>query len=268
MLKKIFYNTFIEAEREREQYSTEHRSFDFKAISICIITAFSLSMIYYAGHYDFLRTLLLNAGANGILKKSDQLIYGSSSNDLGSLCYWVTMLIIFYFIVPVFTIKFIFKEKLSDYGLRWKGAFKDYYLYILMLLIMIPLVIYFSGTQSFQERYPFLNIKHGDPLYPDFWKWEMLYCVQFFALEFFFRGFFLFGLKPRLGFYSVFVMVIPYCMIHFGKPLPETLAAIIAGIILGCLSLKNKSILLGFVIHVSVGLGMDLAAIWQKGFFH
>ncbi|MBE7525992.1 CPBP family intramembrane metalloprotease [candidate division WWE3 bacterium] len=62
-----------------------------------------------------------------------------------------------------------------------------------------------------------------------------------------------------------FVMVIPYCMIHFGKPMPETFAAIIAGVVLGFLSLKSKSIWLGVMIHCSVALTMDLCALYRKG---
>ena len=267
MIKKLFYDTFIEAEREREEYSLQNKSLDTRSITICVLTAFSLCMIYYFGRYNFLKSFLSDIGADGILTKIDQIIY-NSSNNFPDLCYWVFVLIFFYFVVPALIIKLIFKENLSDYGLKWKGAFEGYYLYIVMLLIMIPLVIYFSSTRSFQERYPFLNINPGHPLGVDFWKWEFLYCAQFFALEFFFRGFVLHGLKRRFGFYSVFIMTIPYCMIHFQKPLPEALAAIIAGIVLGCLSLKSRSILLGFLIHVSVGLGMDLAAIMQKGFFH
>jgi membrane protease YdiL (CAAX protease family) len=95
--------------------------------------------------------------------------------------------------------------------------------------------------------------------------WEALYLLQFISLEFFFRGFMVHGMKHRFGIYSVLVMTIPYCMIHFGKPLPETIAAIVAGIVLGTLSLKSRSILLGVCIHYSVGLMMDLAALWQKG---
>lgn len=267
MLKKIFYTTFINAEKERELYSLKNSSVDFKVIFICLLSAISLSIIYYWGHYDFIRSFLSDAGATGIIRKTDR-IFHTSLNNLGDLSYWILILDLFYFIIPALIIIFIFKEKLSDYGLKWRGAFKDYYIYIMMLMIMIPLVIYFSGTKSFQERYPFLIIRNGDSLFPDFWKWELLYCSQFFALEFFFRGFMLHGLKRRFGFYSVFIMTIPYCMIHFGKPMPETIAAIIAGIVLGCLSLKNKSIWLGFLIHCSVGLAMDIAALWQKGFFH
>ena len=73
------------------------------------------------------------------------------------------------------------------------------------------------------------------------------------------------GNKKRFGFYSILVMTIPYCMIHFGKPLPETLAAIIAGVVLGVLSLKSNSIWLGVAIHFSVAITMDFCSLWQSG---
>ena len=38
----------------------------------------------------------------------------------------------------------------------------------------------------------------------------------------------------------------------------------IAGIVLGTLALRTRSIWLGVFIHVSVALSMDVAAIWQK----
>ena len=267
VLKKIFYNTFIEAEKEKAEYCFSHPGFDKKVMFVSVLTALSLTMISYLGHYSFVRTLLMESDSISFVKKTDGVIFDHSSN-LMDLSYWVCILVFFYFIIPALTIKLIFKENFSDYGLKWKGAFKDYHLYVIMLLVMIPLVIYFSSTKSFQERYPFLNVSDTKVLATQLWKWEMMYCLQFFALEFFFRGFVLFGLKKRVGFYAVFIMTIPYCMIHFGKPMPETIAAIAAGIVLGCMALKNKSVYLGFLIHVSVGLGMDIAALWQKGFFH
>ena len=75
------------------------------------------------------------------------------------------------------------------------------------------------------------------------------------------------GLRHRLGPYAIPVMTVPYCMIHFAKPLPETCAAIVAGLALGFMSLKTRSILLGAAIHVSVALSMDLASLWRQGFF-
>ncbi|MBK6986723.1 MAG: CPBP family intramembrane metalloprotease [Bacteroidetes bacterium] len=180
------------------------------------------------------------------------------------LLFWVGVIIFFYILPPVLLITFVFKEKLADYGLSFKGAFKDYKLYVLMLLVMIPLVLYFSRTASFQARYPFYNLKNGEGFYPNFIIWELFYFIQFFALEFF-RGFMVHGTKQRFGFYSIFVMMIPYCMIHFGKPMPETIAAIVAGIVLGILSLKSKSIWMGVAIHCTVAITMDICALWQKG---
>ena len=38
-----------------------------------------------------------------------------------------------------------------------------------------------------------------------------------------------------MGSHAIFVMVVPYVMIHFGKPMLETVGAIIAGVVLGLL---------------------------------
>jgi membrane protease YdiL (CAAX protease family) len=53
-------------------------------------------------------------------------------------------------------------------------------------------------------------------------------------------------------------------MIHFGKPMPETLGAIFAGIILGVLSLKSNSIWLGVLLHFSVAIAMDCFALLHR----
>ena len=72
------------------------------------------------------------------------------------------------------------------------------------------------------------------------------------------------SLKKQFGFYSVFIMMIPYCMIHFVKPFPETVGAIFAGIILGALSLKSNSIWLGVLLHFSVALSMDITSLMHQ----
>jgi len=85
--------------------------------------------------------------------------------------------------------------------------------------------------------------------------------VQFIALEVFFRGFLLHGLRRALGANAIFVMVVPYCMIHFQKPMPETFGAIGAGLILGTLALRTRSIWGGVLIHVGVAMTMDVLAL-------
>jgi len=60
-------------------------------------------------------------------------------------------------------------------------------------------------------------------------------------------------------------MNIPYVMIHFGKPAAETIGSIIAGIALGTLSLRTRSIFGGVIVHITIAYGMDIMALIQKG---
>jgi len=162
-------------------------------------------------------------------------------------------------------VKLFFRERLSDYGLKIRGLFQGGWLYLAMFAFMFPFLFYLSATARFQETYPFYDLAPGQPLWPLFWIWELFYVLQFISLEFFFRGFIVHGTKHRFGIYSIFVMMVPYCMIHFGKPLPETCGAIGAGIVLGFMSLKTRSIWMGAALHVAVAISMDLLSLWRQG---
>lgn len=183
------------------------------------------------------------------------------------LVLWASGSLICYFVFPVLIIRLVFREPLSAYGVKARGAFRDFWIYALMLLVMAPLLWFASHRSAFQASYPFFVPQPGEPLWPRFWVWETLYWMQFFALEFFFRGFLVHGLKHRFGAYAIFVMVVPYCMIHFRKPLLETLASIVAGTVLGFMSLKTRSVWLGTFVHVSVALTVDLVMLWHRGYF-
>jgi len=261
MIKNIVDKAYDSAESSMQKTLKP----DYKVIFICITVSFSLSIIKYLGNWQFLLTCLRDVGFDNFSDGFEDMMTIHSNARLYRLIYWVSIVILFYCIPPFILIKWVFKEGLNEYGLSFKGAFTDYKVYLLMLCVMIPLVLFFSRTESFQSRYPFYDIGEGESVYPNLLIWEVFYFVQFFALEFFFRGFMLHGTKQRFGFYSVFVMTIPYCMIHFGKPFPETIAAIIAGIVLGILSLKSRSIWLGVAIHYTVAITMDVCALYQKG---
>ena len=91
-----------------------------------------------------------------------------------------------------------------------------------------------------------------------------MYFVQFFALEMFFRGFWLGALRRSFGSGAIFAMAVPYCMIHFGKPFLEANGAIVAGIALGSLSMRTKSIYQGFLVHITVAGLMDWLALSHR----
>lgn len=261
MIKEIFSTAY----RKGEEAIRKDEAFDAKIVWIGITVAVSVSFIHYWGDCNFMIALLHQLGMDRLSERLQDAVTIHPHAKLIRLLYWVGTVIFFYLVPPVLLIKLKFKEQLSDYGLSFQNAFRDYKVYVLMLLVMLPLVWYFSRTHSFQQRYPFYDLQAGEPVFPDLLIWELAYFIQFFALEFFFRGFMVHGTKQKFGYYSVVVMTIPYCMIHFGKPMPETLAAIVAGLVLGTLSLKSRSIWLGVAIHYSVAITMDLFSLHQKG---
>ncbi|MEI6683806.1 MAG: CPBP family intramembrane glutamic endopeptidase [Bacteroidota bacterium] len=270
-MKKYFSELFLKTWRESEAGPAATLARDgslpveYRIIVILVYTSVGITITKYFGHTtDFLDQVLVNPS------KFDwwycSFFFGTDIGKFHSMLYWVGMIILFYLVFPVMIVKFVFRDWLSDYGIRLKGIQKDYPLYLLMLAIMLPLVYIASANPSFQERYPLFH-PAKEPLFPLFFWWQLAYFLQFFAIEFFFRGFMLHGLKYRFGFYSIFVMTIPYCLVHVGKPFAETMAAILAGIILGTLSLKSRSIILGVLIHYSVAISMDLFALWREGWF-
>jgi uncharacterized protein len=260
--KNLFMQTCRLAEQESLEYMSNKKE-NNTVIVTCVTVAFSAVMVRYLGNFSYILSFLDSLGLHDVHQSLIRLLGNSELKNIYRLVWWAGAILIFYFLVPVFIIKFIWKDSLSNYGFRLKGAFEDYWLFILTMAIVVPLILLLSTTKSFLAIYPFYKPPQNEPLFPLFFLWECLYFLQFIALEFLFRGFMLHGTKKRFGFYSVFVMTIPYCLIHFDKPLPEVLAAIIAGIILGTLSLKCRSILMGVAMHYSVGITMDLCALWH-----
>jgi len=266
IINRFFTRTFLKTESKSFRLLQNNLTrVDYKIITICVIVALSLTGTHYFGDYRFLVSVLQDLKLNQLAQQIDSVMSIHPNAQLFELLYWANIIILFYFVIPTILILYVFKEKLTDYGLGFNKAFNNYSIYVCMLIIMMPLVFYFSGTESFLSSYPFYQVTKGESLYAQFLVWELFYFMQFFAIEFFFRGFILHGTKHRFGFYAIFVMMIPYCMIHFGKPIVETIAAIIAGIILGILSLKSKSIWLGVALHCSVALMMDLSVLYRKG---
>jgi len=175
---------------------------------------------------------------------------------------WALGCFTFYFVIPALIVRGLFRHKLSDYGLTTKGFWGHVWIYVALFAPVGVMVLFLADSPSFQHQYPFYRKPIG---WTDFLIWECLYALQFFSLEFFFRGFMLHGVKDRLGRYAIFAMVIPYMMIHFQKPLLETIGAVFAGIILGALSLRTGSIWGGVLIHVAVAIAMDVAAHAMRG---
>lgn len=264
--KELFLTTWKNIEQSSIDYQATHQGLNKKVIIILIYTAIGLSITKYFGDTVFYLDYVTD-NPTEFQKWYCSYFFGSMTGKFHSLIWWISMIIIFYLLIPIVIVRLLFKERIKEYGVSFSNIKKDYPLYLIMLSIMIPIVFIASNTKGFQARYPIFQPEKNH-LFPLFFMWQIAYFFQFVAVEFFFRGFILHGVKNRLGIYSIFVMTIPYCMVHFGKPFGETIAAIIAGVVLGTLSLKSRSIFLGIFIHYTVAITMDLFALWREGFFN
>ncbi len=149
----------------------------------------------------------------------------------------------------------------NPYGLSTKNFTRNMQLYYPLLVIMLPVIWVVSRSTTFNGFYPLYNPNS----LPGFFGYELVYLTQFFAVEFFYRGFCLFRFEriaPGLG---VFIMVIPYALLHIHKPFPEAMGSIVAGLVLGVLALKSRSIWPGVLCHCTVAFSMDFFCLVNSG---
>lgn len=234
---------------------------DRRAVIALVYTAAGLTCISYLKDPAYLDTLLAGTSFSEIGKAAAFPV----DSNIYALGWWVFVSMTFYFVLPVVIVTGIHRQRLSDIGLSLSIESGSLKLLAVCMAVMLPLVYLMSLTDSFAAKYPFLRIYSDQPFIS--WTlliWELIYFAQFFGLEFFFRGFLLHSLKPALGLYSIFVMTVPYTMIHFGKPMAETFAAILAGLFLGWLSYRKGTIWLGLILHCAVAFSMDILALWNK----
>ena len=262
-LKTRALDAIEEVERESLLAQAERRShrLDADVIGVTILAAVVLATLEFWGgssDWDWIAKAVDHYDKTWGQAVRDFFRHGEYGR-IRRLAYWSMSTFVGYMLVPMLWVKLVMGQSLRETGLSTEGFLRHSWLYVGMYLMVLPAVYIVSGTQSFQATYPFYE-NAGRSAY-DLLLWEMLYAIQFMSLEFFFRGFLIHGLKRRFGFYAIFVSVIPYCMIHFGKPIPECFGSIVAGVALGIFSLFTGSIWLGVLIHVSVAVTMDLLAL-------
>lgn len=183
--------------------------------------------------------------------------------ELVAYGWWTGMHLLTFIVLPFLVIRFCFAEKIVDYGWRWQDTGRHWPGYLLLTAPILFFIFIVSQGEDFVHHYPFYSLS-GRSLV-DLLLWELLYISQFIFLEFFFRGFILHALRPALGANAVWIMCVPYLMIHFPKLWPEALGAILFGFFLGILALRSRSIWGGVMVHVTIALTMDLAALLRKG---
>jgi len=220
------------------------------------MAAFCLILINYFGSLEFFDAQIVpvlqryQAAHPGTI---DLVLY----EDLYWRVYW-GLSRYFAYLLPLAVWPLVFKENPLDLGLRVRGFLQHAWIYLLCLVVVIPVLALVAHMGDFGTYYPMYQLASRSWL--DLAVWEVAYVGQFFTLEVFFRGFWVRGSRA-LGSNAIFFMVGPYVMIHFPKPYLEACGALVAGVVLGSLSMKTRSIWAGFLVHSTVAVLMDLLAL-------
>lgn len=251
-----------EAQRYRGRRVAEDRWDSRPAVAFVIVAIVLTLQEYYGGRgtYDSMLRPWFAAHQSGLWRK---LINLAKYDELYGYAWWAFARAFGYVCVPYTVWKIVFpSDRLLDMGLRVRGLVRHAWVYVLCLVIVVPTMLLVSHQPDFGTYYPFYKLSSRS--WVDLMLWEAIYFGQFFALEMFFRGWLLGALRNTLGSGAIFAMTVPYCMIHYGKPYLEANGAIVAGIVLGSLSMRTKSIYSGFVVHITVALSMDLLALSHR----
>jgi len=220
------------------------RAVDKKVIIIFLSVAILQTISWYYTSRNFFRINFFPYYQNN----SDVFLY--------EYLYWFIGDFFTFFILSIIVIKFILKENLRNYGLQFGDYRTGLILSAIFFLVMVPAIWFFSAEPDFSEKYPHLLSTRNN--YKEFFIYELGMMLYMISWEFIWRGFMLFGLKEKFGYYSVMMQMIPFVILHNGKPAAETFGAIAGGIALGVLALRTNSILYCVITHMGIMFTIDL----------
>jgi membrane protease YdiL (CAAX protease family) len=213
----------------------------------------AIALAYCGINLTVLEFWFLSSEVQQRINERDGTRRWSSSFEAGAT--WAIATIIAQMVIPILLIKLVHRRTLSEHGWQLRGFLKHIWVYLALFAFMAPFVYFASTQQAFLTRYPFVAEARTD--FSVWLKWEALYLFQFFALESFFRGYLVFTLERAMKWNAIFIMAVPYMMIHFHKPALECFGALIAGVALGALALRFRSWYGGAVLHCLVAVMMD-----------
>lgn len=252
--RRFFLETWQEIDRQADAERAQRSGYDYRPLFVYAWGAVCLTLMEYLGNIGGFETFLQLTAV--------PLEPASRYYELATYVWWTCWRLTGYFLLPVAFVWLVLKERVRTYGLTIQGIREHLWVYALFFVAVLGCILLVSQNEAFVAYYPFYS--QANRSWAELLLWEIMYIIQFFALEFFFRGFLLVPCKAAMGSSAIFAMLVPYTMIHFDKPLLEVLAAIVAGLVLGTLAMRTRSILSGFLIHSAVAVSMDLVSLWRR----
>jgi membrane protease YdiL (CAAX protease family) len=261
----FFRRTWRELESEALVYRqalAARGEMDYRPAVACLLGTFVLLVQEFFGKLNYFQANVYPSLQAAVAGHPGLAAVVSGYQELLGRSWWAGFRIVGY-LLPLALWRLLFpRDRLVDMGLRTRGFREHAWIYALFVVVIIPLVWLAARQPDFGRHYP-INGSAGRS-WVDFLIWEALYVAQFLALEIFFRGWWIRACRA-MGIGAIFCMVVPYAMVHLSKPYFEACGALVAGTVLGSLSMRTGSVWAGFLVHATAAVLMDVCALARQG---
>ena len=170
-------------------------------------------------------------------------------------------------LVPMGIVKWGFRERLADYGLRLGNTHRTVRSFLLAVPLIVVIAIGAGHNPAFFDVYPLngaIRSQHTTIGVDLFMTHAVCYLGYYVGWEFLFRGFIQHGLSERCGVpAAVLIQTMASSMLHYGHPAAEVFGAIIAGLVWGLIAYRSRSILSGFGQHALLGVVLDWVLVFR-----
>lgn len=164
-------------------------------------------------------------------------------------------------LVPGVVIRFLFKERMRDYGWQigdWRFGWKAV---AVMAPIMVLSTIPSASMPDFIAEYPIDKGAGTSGLI--FARHAMMYLFFYIGWETLFRGFMQFGLRSLGDWNAILIQTALSCIAHIGKPSGEIYSSILGALVWGVVAFRSKSLLYVLVVHWLLGVSLDYFIAFQ-----
>ena len=156
--------------------------------------------------------------------------------------------------LPLLVVTLGFRDRPARFGLtlgdwRWGAG-----LLLIGLVVMTPIIAWFSGFQDFVAYYGTVQGSIG--------QIALRNAIEVIPAEFLFRGFLMFVLLRRIGPLAIVVVQVPFVMAHIGKPEIELWSTFIGGSVFAWLDWRTGSVVWSALGHLYV---LTLMVVLARG---